>query len=383
MTLLSDSFQQKRERFLRYASRNSRWVVRDYLARDEEGITLLFQKVFQLSFSDAQWRWKYLHNPAGEAIIKVAVSNADGAIIGHQAAIPMRFKIAESRLTGYLSVDSMIDENFRGSGLFAELSLRLWEDVRKRGNFVFGFPNESAHASTLKLGARKILPLQLFFRVLKSHSNLFSRRLSLLHLHALKWVCQFSKINADLDRWFCKDKFSVYEVTQFDERIEELWDRLSVRYPIAVIRDQAYLNWRYCENKDETYKKFLILRDSKILGYAILAINERWGCRVGVLADWLLDPAESTAGLFLWNHCETYLRSQDVSAVGGFFSLMQENIHFLKKTGFLSLNPRQTSGKFDLMLLPDVLRRELSAKDFQHMTEPKNWFLTLGDTDTV
>jgi GNAT superfamily N-acetyltransferase len=83
---------------------------------------------------------------------------------------------------------------------------------------------------------------------------------------------------------------SVREVEAFDERTDVLWHEASRQFDFVMVRDQAYLSWRYA---DKRAGDFTILhaedeKGARLLGYAVYC-TDRTGAR-GYVADLLVVP---------------------------------------------------------------------------------------------
>ena len=119
-------------------------ISRDYNSGDEYRILDLFKQVFQREMGLNFWRWRFLENPFGKAIIKLSFDR--DILIGHYAVIPMDVQVQGETIKAVFSMTTMTHPEYSGKGIFtclAEDNYRLCQD--KGFNFVYGFPNRNSH----------------------------------------------------------------------------------------------------------------------------------------------------------------------------------------------------------------------------------------------
>jgi len=65
-------------------------------------------------------------------------------------------------------------------------------------------------------------------------------------------------------------KHLISEIELFDDRINVLWNRTCNQYDIIVSREKQYLNWKFVQQPNLPYKKFIALINNDIKGYVVL-----------------------------------------------------------------------------------------------------------------
>ena len=55
----------------------------------------------------------------------------------------------------------------------------------------------------------------------------------------------------------------------FDEAFDELWDNVSEKLDISVIKDAKYLNWRYVDCPGYSYKRLAAYRSGRLEGFIV------------------------------------------------------------------------------------------------------------------
>jgi hypothetical protein len=58
----------------------------------------------------------------------------------------------------------------------------------------------------------------------------------------------------------------------------------------CIVRDARYLNWRFVDDPNKKFTAFRALRGQTTVGYLVVGLTEKKGCRVAFLASGLLTP---------------------------------------------------------------------------------------------
>ena len=61
-------------------------------------------------------------------------------------------------------------------------------------------------------------------------------------------------------------KEEIEVVRRFDARVDRLWERIAIRFALAVRRDAKYLNWKYAEPPHVRYALALLRRGEDVEG---------------------------------------------------------------------------------------------------------------------
>jgi hypothetical protein len=193
-----------------------RFEFRPYQPGDEELINRGFNEVFGLERSADEWRWKFQAEPEGRWIV-VAV-DADGALVAQYAVVPVRFQVDGLRLRAGQPVDAFClrRPGLVQRGLFTQTVHEFYRSFGAPDKiaFIFGFPGERH----MRLGKIRLLYVDPVPVPLWRRSDPVRR---------LVWTGH--RVRRGFDR----------------EAVERLWERASSRYPVAAIRDGAWLARRY------------------------------------------------------------------------------------------------------------------------------------------
>ena len=355
-------------------------IIRRYTRGDEKQIIQLFEEVFKKPMGKTEsirhWNWEYINNPNGR--IEILLATDKKKIVGHYAVIPVKMKIKDEVYITSLSLDTMTHKYYRGTGIFPTLASKLYKELGESGiNITYGFPNEySINGFVKKLDWFEIssvpiyiLPLNfkhLIYRYFKN--NFFSNFLGNF----------FNFIYKILFKRKLRKNINIIKINEFDYRFNKLWDLAKKEIIIGVVRDKEYLNWRYFRKPEQKYIVFAPHSEDELKGYIVLKIEQRFGLRVGLIMDILTIPSKISYQNDLISHAIYYFKRNNVSIISVIMFPHWRYYHSLKSNRFI---------KMIRFLFPEKIY--FGAKlnndffDTQLIKEPKNWYLTWGDTDVV
>ncbi|MFL5805804.1 MAG: GNAT family N-acetyltransferase [Roseiflexaceae bacterium] len=265
------------------------WSIRAYRPGDERALVVLFERVFGRAISEAHWRWK-LKQPASP-VENVWLAVHGDAPIFQYAGIPTRYRLPTGEVTAMVSVDTMTAPEFQRRGLLGSVGRHVYETWRAAGvPFVIGLPNERWGSRAGALGWEPLFPLQWLARPLRPEAIL-ARRLkwpALARLTALGvlWngIWRMRLRGDPLLRVRLADRAG----PEFDR----LWQRCGAETPVSVVRDSAWVNWRYLDAPASAYRVLLAERDGQPVGYAAYRVAGHPGGRAGFIAELFVAPGD-------------------------------------------------------------------------------------------
>jgi len=234
-------------------------ITREYREGDEISIMKLRGLVLTGSKDMDWWVWQHRQNPAGEAIITIAetedVKN-EYRIIGHQASLPLRVKINNDIRYIFTTVDTMNHPGYRGLGIYSELR-RMRLEIAKQRNYLFAysFPNLDMRPINRKQQAKLISKkTPMWIKILKV-SNISIKYLSNVGIFTDLVKVVGGGLIRIADRLTNRQIHTeVREIDKIDDRFDILWQQASSHHKIMLVRDRAYLEWRYIKKPDANYK---------------------------------------------------------------------------------------------------------------------------------
>jgi len=337
------------------STRHAGLTLRPYRPGDEEGILALFQRVFGQERSLAHWRWKFQDNLVGRHIM-LGVTEP-GEVVGQYATIPVRATVDGKRFIFSQPVDSMIDPDYRRGlkkpGLFVSIFLQFRDEYCRpdRAAVMYGFPIPEP----LRIGQRLMgyVPLHPIVKLVKPiggapHRTPWQQLVELLH----------------------RGRVQVREVNRFDLSGDRLWARCERELRVAIVRDAAYLNWRYAECPDVKYR--LLQAEERIshrvCGLAVLRLGVR-GQPVALLMDWMVPQGDwVTADRLLKRSCQE-AESAGLTELQAWMPRSSQWHEYLLRWGFYAIDS-------DYIFSAITYTPELPLERLHPL-----WYYTMGDSD--
>lgn len=353
------------------------WSIRPYQEGDGEKIRGLFRTVYSRDLDAKEWEWRYLSNPSSLVAISIAETE-HGEVIGQYALQPIPMKVEDRNCLGTLSLDTMTHPDFRNQGMFVKLAEHNYAFARRNGVVLtYGFPNEnSRHGFFRRLDWRPLAPAApVYLRPMKMDSllkNRFgSRRTVSLAGRFLQWGWNRLYSAGAGKRASC----DVLPVKEVDPRWDHFWNRVSSFIPVGLIRNAAFMRWRYLAHPVFPYALFAAVRDADIVGYVVLRLESRFGMRIGHIVD-LLAQDERAFGDLL--HRSLLYFEENGAEIASFLMMPRfAKAEHLGRFGFFRLPARFSPQELYL----GVRSHEPSLAP--SLSDPDRWYITWGDHDRV
>ena len=354
-----------------------RWSVRAYREGDEQGIFELFKVVYPSRQYDWDrwirwWQWMYQQNPCGAA--RIYLAEHGGKIVGHRSFIPMYLKVKDEIIKVIQGIDSMTHPDYRRQSMRSALLPQYLDDARRDGaQLDIGFANETSYAVGKKLGRFKIATMPLRFKLLNPENALKTRVSNRFLLKLVAIAASLAMKTAyRAQRTPAIEGLTISQVSSFDERIDELWNRVSSSHQIMVVRKKEYLNWRYAP-PDVDYSIYLAEKAGEIHGYLVLRCTQQGEVKTGRIFD-ILGRSEAVIRCLV---SQAVAHCQRGKANLVYCNLLANRTYHraLRNNGFMSA-PFIKGASFRVISSSPSIS-EAFLKD------PKNWFIQLGDSDEI
>jgi len=233
-------------------TRHGKFLLRPYQVTDEKAVIELWDLVFEQKMDYKWWKWKFADNPFGQQIV-LAVNENDQPVTLY-AGLPYRANWMGKEIRFSHPVDTLThpDYRFNVSGrrglyiLAAEYFFDLFSGP-EGSVFIYGFPGKRSYG----IG-----------KYFLKHSRLEQGS---------------SYMALDPKKILKRNKPFLGTVAKLNPRkpiFNKLWNRVKKYYPFSVIRDNAFITWRFLENPKNTYDIY-ISRDwlGRPNAYAIISRN--------------------------------------------------------------------------------------------------------------
>lgn len=346
------------------------WTIRPYQPGDEAHLVRLFEQSFGHAITEDHWRWKLKHLPSPVENVWVAVH--DGTPIFQYGGIPCRFHLPGGEQVAMISVDGMTAPAFRRRGILTHTGRFLFDTWQNAGiPFTLGLPNEQWGSRTQALGWKALFPLQWLVRPLRP-TTLLARR---LHVPFLAHRAFPNTLwNRFWNRTLSLDPtVDVRPVDEAGSAFDHLWRACAPDITISVVRDHAWVTWRYLAAPSIDYRVLLATRARQPVGYLAYRIKETLKGKLGFIAEVFTPRTEERGRATLVRHALEALQGEAVDAVFTLATPKTPLFRFFRRAGFVF-----SPGTFTVQMIP--LATPLPIETFRN---PHNWHLTGGDFDVV
>lgn len=256
----------------------SKYEIRPYRPGDEQGLVDCFNAVFGEQDPHfrprtlEEWEWAFARNPAGK---RIWVAECEGRIVAQCAALPYRVIIDGRNHTFTQGVDSMVHpEHRRGlrrPGLFVATAKPFFERYG-------GYDGDILHYGW---------PVEPAWRIGKTFLGYEIIRTQTIHFR-------------DMDPGPTQLPDGVESLDRFGEDVRELYDRCRDDWGASIVRDSAYMNWRFPDSPRADYDLFGVRNEEGgLLGCAVFRKADWPRPESGLIMDWLVPTDEPEAAELL------------------------------------------------------------------------------------
>ena len=244
--------------------------------------------------------------------------------------------------------------------------------AREGGDLIYGFPNTNSIGGFLKhleFFTTEALPVVV--------RPLDLRRV-LAHQRGQGWQ---ARLGGAAGQWGwdqlwklqMRPGVTVTEVEAFPDAVDGLCAPVLAGMPNAVVRDRAFLNWRYAAHPLRRYRIYLAERDGALRGYCVTGRFDFRGLEVGVLLDLFGEPTDTAALGALGSRALLDARAENLPAVAAIINAASPFRALLRGLGF-----RYTARSF-----PFIVRVNGPGIGREEIARAGDWYIGFGDSDFV
>lgn len=310
------------------------------------------------------WDWHFPGHPlADPGKPPIWLAKSGDRIAGQLACIPVNLRVKEKNVTATWILDLMVDPEFRRRGIMKNLV----REVQKVYPALLGVNTNQQHAPALlqSLGWKIVSLIPRYHRLLFPGSDI--KHVSPSGMVAKAVNLAFSPFRPRSGGGINPHLRSL---TGFDRSFDDLWLEAREQWPCAVNRSVATLNWQY---RTQPGKKFEIIGwydAEQLRGYAVMYYRKaRAGCvPKAAISDICYHPSNPVR--IVDELIEGCIQLALERRAGGVVvDVMDELLRDrLRRAGFLRVN-----SPLQLMAW--------ATEGQEEVLDPKNWFLTRGDSD--
>ncbi len=348
------------------------WYIRKMEPQDENAYLQFLGGLIKARPVSIHYQWLYRGNPHGEALTWLAIDRKEENIIGCTSVFPKKVWVKDKVILGCVGGDTFVDPNYQRRGIATKMHQVSCVGAAEAGiRFQYGFPNVENTGAHLKAGSH--FPGD--FQVIKCFLRIepIVRKLNL----GKTLSTGMSKLGNKILSLYVRSKLSgitdrdekLERISSFDNRFDRLMETALPSFNICVVRDSQYLGWRYFKNHQENRIILGYEHEGTVHGFAVLEFEKNTCC----LFDFFVRKEDGLIEDFI-DALLKFLISRGyesvwlgVNASGNYIKNFS---HFGFKLIHFEKNPLE-------VLLPD------DDKDIDYLTDLKNWYLTLGDTDAA
>jgi GNAT superfamily N-acetyltransferase len=327
-------------------------VLRPYEPRDQEEVLALLRASLgggpAGDRSPEFFRWKHLENPFGRSYLMVG--ETAGRIVGLRAFLRWRLRSGADRLPAVRAVDTATHPEFQGRGIFARLTRRAVEDMRREADLVFNTPNEKSLPGYLKMGWEPVGTLRVSVRPRRPRALIRAVR-------PRQDAGPPPRVEAPPAARVLDEVDGLYRLLEAAEGDDPR---------LRTEGTQAYLKWRYGRVPHLDYRAVTTATSAGLDAIALFRVRTRRGLWEATVAEVLVPRDDiGAAGRLLGS----VVRSANVDVLTARFPSGSAAARAARRAGFLPV-PRGVS------LVVNRLR-PIGAE----VLRPNAWALGLGDLE--
>ena len=260
-----------------------------YEPGQQEALFGLMDRVWGSHMPATEFDWWFEDNPVGERLVTLMEDGERVVGVAAMSYFRMILHGAERRVA--MPVHVATDPDYRRRGIFPALEAVNEAAAASAGSPVtLTFPNSASHPIFVgPLGWVDLASRRLWARVLRPAAvpRYFLRRPG--RPGGLREADPASRESGDL---------RVEALTEVGAEADALWRAAAPAFGNHLVKDAAYLNWRFARAPRE-YRLFGAFRGDKLAALAVLGYAYRHGVAGGFLADLIAPPGERAATVAL------------------------------------------------------------------------------------
>jgi predicted N-acetyltransferase YhbS len=317
-------------------------------------------------------------SPSGPGVLLVA---CDGEkIVGSLSFLRQTIVGFDKVYTGFLASTAMTAIDYRGRGIYKNLSKMAFEELPKRdGNFIFGFTiQEMVLRTEMKLGYSLIGDSAVLARPIKLGKII--QKISGFSW-ALDWIDGIERWASrscsmlELSKIKAEPSITVCEVHEFPEEIGLISEARKKMPYYEVLKDASHVNWKYRKfyRTKEPHHFVIAKKDERLVGWGVCGRMDMEGLDGLAIFDVLAMPEFEDEILVAIVKYQTELaKKMDLEIIGCMADKNSKLYAVLRRLMFFP-----TSYRFKTIFF--ALTKNLPIS----VTKIQNWRHTWGSSDTL
>ena len=361
------------------------WEISDYEETDKAGVLALIRNEYgDIDLAqEAYFDWLRTAAPPGVRQW-IGKEKHTGRVITSGTMVAARASWQGQGVRALLGFNVVVAPEFRRQGIHTAFTQQTSEDVTKTGySFILIFPNAKSMSQLARSENYHLV----------SQVPLLVRPLDMPRLSEATGQHPLTRLGMDLGwavagRTVWRERrpssdgvpMRISEETRLDRTFDDFWDQIKAKYDLMLVRDRAFLQWRFLDIPTREYLVLTARQDGQILGYVILRQAEIRGIPTGLIADFLVLPGEQgdQAGLRLLHTALRRFKDARLPLAGGLMLPHTQESRIMRQAGFLAAPQRFAPQLFHLFV-----RRYAEEPPLSVLTRPESWYVSIADHDAV
>ena len=359
------------------------WVSSRYTANDVQDSLQLVRAISGETEAAVSGfhQWQCDRSPAGAAIGALAREAETGRLVGQVITIPTRIRLSGRVRFASLFLDPLIDPAYQRSRVLAGLLGDAFAlSAQERAVLTYGFPSQTSYWPAMeKAGFSNIGAVPLLLR------SLNPERLATKTAHghppakAASIARRVWRTAPSTPHPEALPGLEITEVDYFDGSFAVFWEKLQHRFPVMVVRDPTYLNWRFVDVPGREYTAFAARSEGEIRGFIVLRAAPLGQFSAGLVVELAVEASAEgrAAGRLLIDRAYSHFRDRDLDLLASLALRHTDEFRLLRSMGFWVCPKFLEPRPFRLF----VRFHEEEGAQSRLAYDATNWFLTMGDYD--
>lgn len=346
-----------------------RWSIRPYRPGDERALAALWTATFGKPMTEEHWRWKLRGRSSVIDSVGIAVATDDQPIAQFGGILCPARVLGASRDV-MIGVDVMTAPAFRNQGIFTATARSALERWREAGvALVLGLANDRWRHRADALGYERLFPLRRLVRILRPE-RVLARRLG-IPMPRLPRIAGWWRAASGARRP-TDPKLVIRSMDTPTAAFDRLWERVEGEATFSLVRDRAWLSWRYAECPLRVYQLLLAERGGVPAGYAVFSVV-REPRTTYVAVPEVFAPGDAKAFHALVQECVVRAQREDADTVATFAVPSSAAARAFGAAGFRMTRTGWSLevNRLDPAIPPSALR------------DPAAWWVSAGDFDVI
>jgi GNAT superfamily N-acetyltransferase len=361
------------------------WVSSRYSPDDTQDCLRLLRKIRGDSerAAAAYQDWQCGRSPAGAGIVILARGVETGRLIGQAVTVPVNVRLSGKVRTAGFSLSPLADPGYQDHDIFSGLLRDACALSAEEGiAFSYGLPDQLSYSTFVNKAAfRDIGSVPLLIRPLNPERLALKTTRSVVLGKTASIARKIWRTPPLAPPQEGPPGLEIAEVGSFDDSFAIFWDRVQHRFPVMVVREPAYLNWRFVNVPTREYTTFVARSGGQIRGFTVLRIAPLGRFSAGLIVDLVVEASAEgrAAGRLLIDQAYSYSKDHDLDLVASLALRHTDEFRLLRSRGFWVCPKFLQPQPFRLV----VRCYDEEASPSRLAYDLRNWFVTMGDYDAV